>query len=253
MPFHRREFLALAAGGAALAVSGAARALAAVKIETEVVAFDAFALFDLRPVFALATKMFPENGQALAALWRDKESEYCWLRGLSDRYIDFRNVSEQALIYAARSLKLDLRDDHRKQLMDGYLHLKLWPDALQSITLLNDMQLQIVLLSNMTESMLAANLNGAGIADVIDDVISTSAKKTYKPDPRAYRMVMERCDVVRGQVVYVPIAGWDAAGAKWFGYPTYWANRLNTPSEKLDVVADVAYGDLSKLADFIEP
>jgi hypothetical protein len=28
-----------------------------------------------------------------------------------------------------------------------------------------------------------------------------------------------------------PLAGWDAAGAKSFGYPTFWVSRQNQPSE----------------------
>jgi 2-haloacid dehalogenase len=43
-------------------------------------------------------------------------------------------------------------------------------------------------------------------------------------------------------------AGWDAAGAKWFGYPTYWINRLGLTPEELTVFPDATLGNLTELA-----
>ena len=33
-------------------------------------------------------------------------------------------------------------------------------------------------------------------------------------------------------------AGWDVAGARWFGYPPVWVNRLELPVEELAVALD---------------
>ena len=33
-------------------------------------------------------------------------------------------------------------------------------------------------------------------------------------------------------------AGWDVAGARWFGYPPVWVNRLELPVEELAVAPD---------------
>jgi len=38
----------------------------------------------------------------------------------------------------------------------------------------------------------------------------------------------------RDEIIYVAFAGWDAAGAAWFGYRTFWLNRLRTVEEHLD-------------------
>jgi 2-haloacid dehalogenase len=42
------------------------------------------------------------------------------------------------------------------------------------------------------------------------------------------------------------------AGAKWFGYRTYWANRLGSPPEELGVKPDAEGRDLSGLMAFVE-
>lgn len=58
MSIHRRTFLKLAAAGAALAVYQRAVAARRGRSKVKALAFDAFPIFDPRPVFALAEKHF---------------------------------------------------------------------------------------------------------------------------------------------------------------------------------------------------
>ncbi len=51
-------------------------------------------------------------------------------------------------------------------------------------------------------------------------------------------------------IAFAAFAGWDATGAKWFGFPTVWVNRLNSPAEELSVMPDVTCRDLSGLVAF---
>jgi 2-haloacid dehalogenase len=55
----------------------------------------------------------------------------------------------------------------------------------------------------------------------------------------------------RDEILFAPFAGWDAAGAKWFGYPTFWVNRLGSPAEELDVTIDGSGPDLNALVKFV--
>ena len=54
----------------------------------------------------------------------------------------------------------------------------------------------------------------------------------------------------REEILFAAFAGWDAAGAKWFGFPTVWVNRLTSPAEELSVTPDVTCNDLSGLVAF---
>ena len=45
--------------------------------------------------------------------------------------------------------------------------------------------------------------------------------------------------------------GEDVAGAKWFGYPTFWNNRQGAPAEGLDVEPDGAGATLADLVKFL--
>ena len=41
--------------------------------------------------------------------------------------------------------------------------------------------------------------------------------------------------------------GWDAAGARWFSYSTFWVNRLHLPVEELDAAPDAIGESLTDL------
>jgi len=88
MTLKRRDFLHLATASAAAGIfSPAARASAAVR--PKAIAFDAFPIFDPRPVFSLAEQLFPGKGSELGNAWRTRQFEYQWLRALAGRYADF--------------------------------------------------------------------------------------------------------------------------------------------------------------------
>ncbi|MFO0958109.1 MAG: haloacid dehalogenase type II [Isosphaeraceae bacterium] len=215
------------------------------------VAFDAFPILDPRPIFALGEALFPGRGTELAEAWRIRQFEYQWLRALSGRYVDFRQATEEALIFASRSLGLGLNAEKRDRLMTAYLKLKAWPDVERILGTLKAAGLRVAFLSNATPDILAAGIENSGLADFFDHVLSTHPLRTYKPDPRAYQLGVDAFGLARDEIAFVAFAGWDVAGSKWFGYRTYWANRLGSPPEELGVRADGEGRDLGGLLDFI--
>ena len=254
MPLHRRQFLKLVAGGVATSLfAGPALARAATKSEIKAVAFDAFPVFDPRPIFALAETLFPGKGADLSNAWRTRQFEYQWLRALSGKYVDFWRATEDGLLFAAKKLELELTGDRRDQLMNAYLQLKAWPDVEPALKLLKDSSVRLAFLSNMTPEMLTTNMRNSGLDGFFEHVISTDAAKTFKPDPRAYRLGVDTLKLKRREVAFAAFAGWDVAGAKWFGYPTFWVNRVSFPAEELGVTADGMGKDLNKLVDFVAP
>jgi hypothetical protein len=46
-------------------------------------------------------------------------------------------------------------------------------------------------------------------------------------------------------------AGWDAAGARLFGYPTFWVNRAKAAMEELGVVPDGSGTSLAELVALV--
>jgi 2-haloacid dehalogenase len=62
---------------------------------------------------------------------------------------------------------------------------------------------------------------------------------------------MEKLKLKKEDIVFAAFGGWDAYGAKSFGYTTYWVNRFNLPAEELGVEADKTSSNMEGLLDFV--
>jgi 2-haloacid dehalogenase len=56
---------------------------------------------------------------------------------------------------------------------------------------------------------------------------------------------MDRLHLAKQDIVFAAFGGWDAAGAKSFGYPTIWVNRFDQPVEELGIRPDRIVRDLA--------
>jgi 2-haloacid dehalogenase len=248
----RRTFLAIGASGLAAAVASSADSRQpSGRSQIKAVAFDAFPVFDSRPIFRACEEAFPGRGSDLSNAWRTRQFEYQWLRALAGQYEDFWQTTQSALDYAAHSLKLELSSSVRESLMQGYLALKAWPDVPDALADLRRSGKQLALLSNVTPQILHAGIESSGLNGMFHHVISTDRIGSFKPDPRAYQLGVDVLGVRKEAILFVAFAGWDVAGSKWFGYPTYWNNRQNATSEQLGVTPDGTGESLNELTRFL--
>jgi len=215
------------------------------------VAFDYLVLFDANSVVPAVEQTFPGKGQELTQLWRRRQFEYTWLRSITDSYVDFFAVTEDALVYAANAMKLELTTERKQRLLNAYLHLAPWPDTADALRQLREHGIRVIALANFSPKMLQANAENAGLTRLFDGLVSTDMNRTYKPDPRAYQLGMERLHLAKREILFAAFGGWDAAGAKAFGYPTVWVNRSNQPAEELGIRPDHISTDLSGLLEFV--
>ena len=159
-----------AVGIAAAGLASTPLAHAAEGSRIEAIAFDAFPIFDPRPVFALAEQLFPGKGVELSNAWRTRQFEYQWLRALSGHIADFWQATEESLAFASELLKLDLTLDKGKQLMDAYLQLKAWPDVPSALESLKNEGIRLAFLSNATRKILDAGIENSGLGNVFEHV-----------------------------------------------------------------------------------
>ena len=253
MSVSRREFLLLAAGStlACQSIAASAEPASASASAFKAIAFDGFAIFDPRPVAALAESLFPGRGTTLMDAWRTRQFEYQWLRALAHRYADFLQVTEESLRFAAQQLRLDMSTNQRQQLILEWSKLPVWPEVSEAITVLRNAGLRLAFVSNMTRSMLEEGVKRTRLDKMFEIILSTDQIHTYKPDPRAYEMAETGLKLRREEILFVAFAGWDVAGAKWFGLPTFWVNRLGSGAEELGVEANASGRDLNSLVRFL--
>jgi 2-haloacid dehalogenase len=212
-------------------------------------AFDAYGtLFDVFSVTALGEVLFPGKGDALAQLWRLKQLQYSMLRSLMGRHRDFWRLTEDALVYAARSLGLDLTPDGRARLLEAYLTLAAFPDVRLGLAALKARGLRLAILSNGEPKMLEAAARSADIIDLLDAILSVEEVKIFKPSPRVYQLAPEHLRVRPGELGFVSSNGWDVAGAASTGLQTFWIQRQATePPEELGFPADHTVSTITDL------
>jgi len=217
------------------------------------IAFDAYGtLFDVYSVGALAEQLFPGKGEALTALWRLKQIEYTFLRTLSGRYKPFLEVTEDGLVYSAKKLGITMNDAQRRQLMNQYACLSPFPENLGALKSLHALGLPMAVLSNGTPQMLDVAIKSAGMSGLFDHVLSVDAVRQYKTADAAYQLGPDAFGCPAREILFVSSNGWDAAGATWFGYTTFWINRARLPVEELGVTPTAIGQRLTDIVDFVQ-
>lgn len=214
------------------------------------VAFDLFTLFDPRGVDARIAELAPDAPASFAVAWRTRIFEYSWIRAASGQYADFHQLIGDAFDYGCAHAGLHVEPTARVRLIDAYQELDPWPDSRAILERLRAEGRVLSPLANFTPSMIESLLGRAGLRGHFDTILSTDAVQTYKPDPRAYQLGPDRLGFDVSEIAFAAFGGWDAAGARWFGYPTFWVNRLATTEEVL-VSPDAMGPTLTAMADWL--
>jgi 2-haloacid dehalogenase len=215
------------------------------------VAFDYFVIFNAGSITPAVEEEFPGKGSEFTKAWQAKQFDYCFLSSITGQHEDFFKLTDDALVYTAQAMKLDLTPEKRDRLLNAYLKLKPWPDTVAALRRLKASGVHVIALSNLSEKMLRANADNAGITDLFDQFVSTDTNGTFKPDPRAYALGMKVLNLKKEDILFAAFGGWDAYGAKSFGYTTYWVNRFHLPQEQIGPKPDRTSSDFEGLLDFV--
>jgi 2-haloacid dehalogenase len=204
-------------------------------VTIKAVVFDAYGtLYDIQSVAAVTEEAFPGYGEIITQIWRIKQLEYTWFRSLMRRYEDFSVITRDSLAYTIRVLGLNHDAATFERIMDKYLHLDLYPDAMATLAALKGRKLAI--LSNGSSGMLNALVRNTGLDRVLDATISIDSKKIFKPAPDAYALIESTLDVRPAEVLFVSSNPWDACGAKAFGLNVAWIERVTPEAMALACV-----------------
>jgi len=193
--------------------------------------FDAYGtLFDVHAAIARHRAAAGADADRFSEIWRTKQLEYTWTLTLAGHYVDFWTLTERALDFAfARVPSVDRA--LRPKLLDAYLTLDAFAGARAMLSTLKARGAGLAILSNGTPRMLAAAVDAAGMAGLIDTVLSVDAVRLYKPRREVYALVTDTLAVKASDVTFVSSNRWDVMGAVSFGFNAYWVNRAGMPDE----------------------
>ena len=221
------------------------------RLKVRACVFDAYGtLFDFASAAAACRDVLGEKAATLTALWRDKQLQYTWLRGLQGRHADFWQVTSDALDFSIESLGI-ADPILRARLLNLYRTLQCFPEVPQVLTDLKQAGFVTAILSNGAPAMLADAIKGAGLGGLLDHVLSVEQVGVFKPHPSVYRLAVDTLGLPAAEIAFQSSNAWDAHAASAFGMRVVWCNRYGQRRERLPGSPDREIRSLAELPALI--
>lgn len=160
-----------------------------------------------------------------ASLWREKQLEYSFRRGLMQAYVPFAVCTAQALAYCCERLGVALPPERRQALLDAYASLPAFPDAASALQRLRAAGHPVFAFSNGAAADVEAVLRHAGLLDELMGVISVEALRTFKPAPAVYAYARRESGAWGQPCWLISSNPFDVIGARAAGLFAAWVQR----------------------------
>lgn len=188
-------------------------------------AFDVYGtLVDPMGMSELLASDARDAAQSVSALWREKQLEFAFRKGLMRAYEDFGVCTRQALRYAMASHGLTLTKKREDELMAAYLQLPAFEDALPALRALEGNYLMYAF-SNGTPGALKKVLGHNDLLPLFDGLVSVDDVKSFKPDPAVYAYARRATGALDNPLCLVSSNAWDVIGARSAGLMAIWVQR----------------------------
>ncbi len=209
--------------------------------------FDAYGtLFDFASAARSCADVLGDAVGPASALWRDKQLQYTWLRAAQGRHADFWQVTGDALDFTLETLGLE-QPGLRERMMKLYLALEPFPEVPSVLAKLRQAGLKTAILSNGTPAMLDAMVARARLHAMFDAILSVEEVGVFKPNPRVYRLAVDRLGCPAAAIAFQSSNAWDAHAASAFGMRVVWCNRYGQRRERLPGAPDCEIATLADL------
>ena len=168
---------------------------------------------------------------------------------IAGEYHDFTALGEAALksLGQVRGQKVPAGLAGRVQ--DGMKQLPPHEDTLDALTKLREGGARLYALTNNKLDVLEAQLENAGLSELMHRALSVDPSRTLKPGAAAYAYGLRQTGAEAGNSWLIAAHGWDIAGAKAAGLQTAFVERPGQAQNPL-ALADVS-GSLDTVADAI--
>lgn len=199
----------------------------------QAVVFDAYGtLLDVHGAMQRHAHRLPPDWERISAEWRQKQLEYTWIRTLTGpaQHADFWQVTQQSLAFVAERHRIT-EPAVLQALLAAYRQLPAYPDAAPTLAALRTAGLRTAILSNGEPTMLEEAVDTAGLAPLLDAVLSVEDVGRFKPHPTVYRIAADALALPPEQMGFVSSNAWDAQAARVAGFRVFWCNRTRQPEE----------------------
>ncbi|SNC62236.1 2-haloacid dehalogenase [Marinobacter sp. es.048] len=192
---------------------------------TMTLAFDVYGtLVDPMGMSRLLAEDAGDRAESVAALWREKQLEFSFRKGLMKVYEDFGVCTRQALRYAMATHKLTLSEERENALMAAYLSLPAFGDALPALKSLK-VEYPLFAFSNGGYPALEKVLGHNDLLNQFEGLVSVDDIKSFKPDPAVYTYARRATGSWENPLCLVSSNAWDVIGARAAGLLAIWVQR----------------------------
>ena len=193
---------------------------------TKVLAFDIYGtLINTHGVVTRLQEFIGDEAQTFSNVWRDKQLEYSFRRGLMGSYQHFGICTSQALDYTNQFLETNLSDKQKTSLLAQYRVLPAFDDVHESLTTLKAAGHKMYGFSNGTADAVEGLLAHANIRALFDGVVSVDPLQTFKPNPDIYAHMVKVGGASIDDTWLISSNPFDVIGAVTIGMKAAWVQR----------------------------
>ncbi|MBF0288132.1 MAG: haloacid dehalogenase type II [SAR324 cluster bacterium] len=213
-------------------------------------AFDVYGtLIDTHSVTVALQEYVGEKAADFSRLWREKQLEYSFRRGLMQNYQQFSVCTSQALDYTCLSYKISLSDQDKQKLMEGYRVLPAFPDVKEGLEHVKTEGFRMFAFSNGSADAVEMLLQNAGIRAYFDGVVSVDALKIFKPSPAVYCHFLRSAHSTGAESWMISGNPFDVIGSISAGMRAAWIQRSpETIFDPWEIQPTLILNSLSPLA-----
>ncbi|MCP4494358.1 MAG: haloacid dehalogenase type II [Gammaproteobacteria bacterium] len=183
-------------------------------------------LIDPHGVTVKLGEIIGEQAVEFSQLWRTKQLEYTFRRGLMRDYQNFVVCTRNALDYTDQVFNTKISEEDKQALMESYRVLPAYDDVPEALEKIKAAGFRIYGFSNGIADAVSGLLEHAGIAQYFDGVVSVDEVATFKPSPDVYEHFVESTGSDKTNAWLVSSNPFDIQGAINIGMKAAWLHRF---------------------------
>ncbi|MDT8444675.1 MAG: haloacid dehalogenase type II [Desulfuromonadales bacterium] len=218
------------------------------------IAFDVYGtLIDTAGIVTALKKQVGDQSGVFSDLWRSKQLEYSFRRGLMQNYQDFSVCTRHALDFCCETFQVELSRAERDSLLETYRYLPAFDDARQGLECLKDRGYRLYAFSNGKPDDVRNLLQHAGIDRYLQGVVSTDEIKSFKPNPAVYAHFLRQAGACGADAWLVSGNPFDVIGAISAGLRGAWVKRSpQTVFDPWEIQPTLTIGSILELCEALK-
>ena len=189
-------------------------------------------LIDTKGVLLKLREHLGDQAEAFSDLWRDKQLEYSFRRGLMNKYVDFSICTQEAFSYTSLAMGITWENQAREEVIGQYRTLPAFPEVAEALKGLKAAGFRLFAYSNGSRKAVTQLMEQAQLLSLLNGIVSMEEVQTFKPNPVGYRHFIQQTESQMEQAWMISGNPFDVIGAKAYGMKTAWIQR--NPQRILD-------------------